>query len=163
MTQRTLSTLAACALALMIIAAPASAATFQGRVVAVLDGDTIIVLAGRDQVRVRLARIDAPERPGQPYSVASRDALAAVVAGRTVRVSYDTIDRYGRPVGEVEVAGVNANTQQLRQGYAWVFRHYNRSPVDRALEAQARIRRSGLWADPQPTAPWEWRREKRER
>lgn len=151
-------TVAACTLSL-----PAQAATITGRVVRVHDGDTITVLVGRDQVRVRLARIDAPERPGQPYSSASRDALAALVAGKIVRVTYSQQDQWGRPIGEVDAGGINANTAQVRAGYAWVFRKYNRDPVDRALEVQARLRRAGLWADPAPTPPWEWRAAKRER
>ncbi|TAL46182.1 MAG: hypothetical protein EPN91_00780 [Salinibacterium sp.] len=153
---------AACVLA-VFTPASATAAQLSGRVVNVLDGDTIVVLVGRDQVRVRLARIDAPERPAQAFSVASRDALASLVAGQAVRVSYSSTDQYGRVIGEVDAGGVNANTQQLRQGWAWVFRTYNKNPLDMALEVQARDRRAGLWADPRPIPPWEWRRAKRER
>ena len=163
MTFRAAALSAALATTAAVLGLPAEAKTITGRVVRVHDGDTITVLVGRDQVRVRLARIDAPERPGQPFSSASRDALAAIVAGKTVRVTYSQQDQWGRPIGEVDAGGVNANTAQLRAGYAWVFRKYNRDPVDRALEVQARIRRAGLWADPAPTPPWEWRAAKRER
>jgi len=148
----------AAGVAAFCLAAPVSAETVQGRVVRVVDGDTIIVLAGRDQVRVRLAGIDAPERPGQPYSVASRDALAQVVAGKMVTVTYDAHDQYGRVIGQVDASGVNANTQQLQRGYAWVYARFNRSPIDQAIQAQARFRRVGLWADPAPIPPWQWRR-----
>lgn len=153
----TFRALAAGAVALICLASPACAETFQGRVVRVVDGDTLIVLAGRDQVRVRLAGIDAPERPGQDFSAASRDSLAQIVAGKVVSVTYDTRDQYGRVIGQVNASGVNANTQQLQRGYAWVYARFNSNPVDHAIQAKARFRRIGLWADPAPIPPWQWR------
>lgn len=160
MSNRPIRALAASALALFFLthSTTSNAATLQGRVVRVVDGDTIVVLSDRDQVRVRLSGIDAPERPGQPFSVASRDALAAVVAGKVVTVTYEEHDQYGRVIGRVDAAGVNANTRQLQTGHAWVYSRFNTSPVDRAIQAQARLRRVGLWADPAPTPPWQWRR-----
>lgn len=158
MATRSLTALAVSAIALAFVASSASAASLTGRVVRVVDGDTIVVLVQREQVRVRLAGIDAPERPGQPFSAASRDALAALVAGKTVTVTYDQQDQYGRVIGQVSAAGVNANRAQLRGGMAWVYSRFNTNPLDRGLELQARGRRTGLWADPAPVPPWQWRR-----
>ncbi|HAS50647.1 MAG TPA: hypothetical protein DCS21_02415, partial [Gammaproteobacteria bacterium] len=51
------------AMLLMVASEPMVAETLVGRVVAVHDGDTVMVLvAGQRRVRVRLAQIDAPER-----------------------------------------------------------------------------------------------------
>lgn len=137
------------------------ATPFEGRVVAVADGDTVTVLtADKEQVRVRLAQIDTPER-GQPHGQAARQALATKVHQRTVEVEQQDIDRYGRVVGTLWLNGRDINRELVREGHAWVYRQYLR---DRSLledEAQARREGRGLWrlqAD-QRIAPWEWRRE----
>ena len=67
-------------------------------------------------------------------------------------------DRYGRTVAHVSCNGIDANTEQVRAGMAWVF---NRYVIDRrlyVLQDEARAEHRGLWADAQPVAPWEWRR-----
>lgn len=124
--------------------------------VAVHDGDTITVLsAGRD-IRVRLAGIDAPER-GQPFRNASRNALEAQVAGREVRVVERGRDGYGRVLGRVYAGPVDVNAEQVRAGFAWVFRRFEQDPALLALEAEAKIARRGLWRDLKPVPPWVWR------
>jgi len=147
-------------LVLLLVAASAavSARDIQGKVVRVLDGDTLVVLTeGNEQVRVRLASIDAPEK-GQPFGERARQALAAAVFSRFVRVRVETADRYGRTLGTVLADGQNVNAQMVADGYAWVYRAYSRDPELLALEAQARQSRKGLWADANPVPPWEWRR-----
>ena len=79
------------------------AATLAGKVVKVADGDTVTIIVGREQHRVRPQGIDAPEG-GQAYGKASGRSLAAVVPGKQVRVVYEERDRYGRIVGEVWAA-----------------------------------------------------------
>jgi endonuclease YncB( thermonuclease family) len=139
----------------LLFAVPACA-ELAGRVVAVHDGDTITVLvAGRD-IRVRLAGIDAPER-GQPFRNASRHALEAQVAGREVRVVERGRDGYGRVLGRVYVGPVDVNAEQVRAGYAWVFRRFAQDPALLALEAEAKAAQRGLWRDRKPVPPWLWR------
>lgn len=139
----------------LLLAAP-SWAELAGRVVAVHDGDTITVLvAGRD-IRVRLAGIDAPEW-GQPFRNASRHALEAQLAGREVRVVERGRDGFGRVLGRVYVGAVDVNAEQVRSGYAWVFRRFEQDPVLLALEAEAEAARRGLWREPNPVPPWRWR------
>jgi endonuclease YncB( thermonuclease family) len=133
-----------------------AASALDGRVVAVHDGDTITVLAGRREVRVRLAGIDAPER-GQPHATASRRALADRVAGRTVHVDERGRDAYGRSLGVVRERGVDVNREQVRAGWAWVFRRYAHDPAWLADEQEARRARRGLWRDAHPVPPWTWR------
>lgn len=135
----------------------------RGRVVSVADGDTITVLdAGRMEHRIRLNGIDAPESR-QPFSQVSRRQLSELVAGRDVLVVWDKRDRYGRLIGTVLVDGTNANLAQLTAGLAWYYRYYAADvPADlrpryEAAEADARAARRGLWADPQPVAPWGFR------
>lgn len=135
----------------------------RGRVVAIADGDTITVLDSEQrQHRVRLNGIDAPET-GQPFSNVAKSHLSGLVFNRDVVVIGRKIDRYGRLVGTVMVGDVNANLEQLRAGLAWFYRAYEADvPADlRATyalaERDARAAKRGLWADGQPTAPWEHR------
>lgn len=145
---------------LAAITAPAYA-DFAGQVVHVQDGDTLTVLVKRTQIRVRLASIDAPESK-QAFGTRSRQSLAALCARKPAEVVDHGKDRYGRTIGRVSCAGTDANAAQVSRGMAWVYVKYAPagSPLY-ALEAQARANRAGLWADPQPVAPWEWRAARR--
>jgi micrococcal nuclease len=69
----------------------------EGKVVRIADGDTITVLIDKQQVRVRLSEIDAPER-GQDFSQRSREALADLVFGKEVKIVTHGKDRYGTMV-----------------------------------------------------------------
>lgn len=143
---------------LSVLALPALAlADFTGRVVKVSDGDTLTVLVNKAQFRVRLDGIDAPELK-QAFGQRLRKSLADICAGKTADVADRGKDRYGRTIGRINCAGVDANSEQLRRGMAWVFTRY--VPIGSPfyeLEAYARLRQLGLWADPHPVAPWEWR------
>jgi endonuclease YncB( thermonuclease family) len=145
-----------------LLACQAGAASLDGRVVGVSDGDSLTLLVGRETVRVRLAQIDAPER-GQPYGSRSKRALSDLAFGRDARVEVVEIDDYGRTVGEVYVDGVHVNTEMVRRGHAWAYTRYARSTEIIDLESQARSQRLGLWQLPesQRTAPWVWRHERR--
>lgn len=135
------------------------AAEISGRVVGLADGDTLTLLtATREQVRIRLGDIDAPES-SQPYGARSQQILGHLVAGRVIRVITQDTDRYGRAVGRIYAGPVDVNAEMVRRGAAWVFRRYSQDPQILALEAEARASRRGLWALPESdrTPPWEWR------
>lgn len=138
------------------VAAPAHA-DFRGRVVGVVDGDTIDVLRRGQPERIRLAGIDCPEK-AQPYGTRARQATAVLVFGMDVRVLEKERDRYGRMVGEVVLGdGRSLNRELVRQGWAWWYRRYAQDRTLGDLEIVARMERRGLWVDPQPVPPWEWR------
>lgn len=143
----------------MTLASAASLADsrFQGKAVRVLDGDTIEVLAdGNRNVRVRLANIDAPEKK-QPFGQKSKEHLIDFVAGKNVVVVDVGGDQYGRRIGRVLVDGQEANVEQVRSGLAWVYSRYNHDGQLTAIESAARSQRIGLWVDPKPQAPWDFR------
>ena len=146
---------------LLLCTTLANAADFTGKVVSVADGDTLTVLLNREQVFIRLAKIDAPEK-AQPYGNRSRQSLSDLCHGKAATVQDEGKDRYGRTIGTVNCAGIDANAEQVRRGMAWVYDRFARpdSPLY-ALQDQARAARSGLWADPKPVPPWEWRRKER--
>ena len=72
-----------------------------------------------------------------------------------------TVDRYGRIVGRVYVNGVVVNRELVAQGFAWVYRKYSNDAELLRLEAEAKEKGLGLWADPNPIPLWEWRRGRR--
>lgn len=155
------SRFASLAVTILVLASwPASAAAYllEGKVVRVSDGDTITLLVQQQQHRVRLAEIDAPEAPGQPFNEVSRQHLASLISGQLVQVRVVDTDRYGRAVGHVYHQGRSANAEMVRAGLAWVNPRYSRDPKLQILQAEARAARRGLWRDPAPVPPWEWRR-----
>lgn len=135
-------------------------ADFSGKVVGVSDGDTITVLNGRLQVKVRLVDIDAPEK-AQPFGNRSKQALLNLVRGQDVHVVEKSKDRYGRMLGKIYRGNLDVNAEMVRLGMAWVYRKHasKKSPLF-AVEAAARQARVGLWTDKDPIAPWEWRKSK---
>jgi micrococcal nuclease len=134
---------------------------FSGRVVKVLDGDTVDVLWRTRPVRVRLAGVDAPES-GQPYGAKAREFVKRATRGRTVTVVGAANDRFERRLGEVLVSGGESlNRALLAHGLAWHFVRYSDDEQLAALERDARTAGLGLWADAAPEAPWEYRADKR--
>jgi endonuclease YncB( thermonuclease family) len=142
-----------------------------GKAVYVDDGDTLVLLVdGKDQMKVRLSSIDAPEsshtnkqtgRVGQPYSDNSGKYLAGLVKGKAVDAHCFEEDRYKRNVCELFVDGKSVNKELVKQGWAWANLsangRYLRDKSLPELEASARQSKAGLWAGANPVAPWEWR------
>jgi endonuclease YncB( thermonuclease family) len=143
----------------LVLAGPAFAGSFTGRVVSVSDGDTLVVLRpGNVQEKVRLAEIDCPEK-GQPFGQAAKRKTGDLAAQKTVTVEVRTTDRYGRTVGEVFLPdGSSLNRELVRAGYAWWYRQYSKDASLGDLEAEARRARRGLWSETNAVPPWEWRR-----
>ena len=144
----------------------AQAETLLGKVIHVQDGDSITVLdETHTQHKIRLSGIDAPERR-QAFGNVSKESLAEQVAGQSVAVEWDKVDRYGRKVGKVLLAGMDSNLVQIKRGLAWHYKQYEReqSPADRqsyaAAEVEARAAKLGLWRDAEPLPPWEFRRKR---
>lgn len=137
---------------------------YQAQVIKVTDGDSITVRAGTlsgtgdENVKIRLAEIDAPER-GQPWGDRSRQELASLVAGKTVIVQPKGKDRYGRTIAHVVIDGRDVNAVMIDRGAAWAYRAYLEDQSLIVAEAQAKSGGVGLWALPegQRLPPWEYR------
>ncbi len=112
---------------------------------------------------IRLDGIDAPEK-GQAFGQASKRHLSDLAFDREAVAECHKVDRYGRRVCRVVVAGVDVCLDQLRVGLAWVFTRYaHELPVSRRAayvdaERAARDAQRGLWGDTTVMAPWAWRR-----
>lgn len=138
-------------------AANAPSQVFSSEVIAVLDGDTLLVSRGGKPLKLRLAEIDAPEK-AQPYGTAAQKSLAELAMGKQVQVESRAVDDYGRIVAMVSVAGLNVNHEQVRRGLAWEYSrfHSNRELV--ALQREAQLAKRGLWAGEEIVEPSKWRR-----
>ena len=114
--------------ALLSVAAFA-ADTISGKVVGVADGDTITVLvAGHDQVKIRLANIDAPEK-AQPFGQRSKQAMSDLAFGKAVECNQSGLDRYGRTIAVCMVGGVDINLAMVKAGICLLYT--SPSPRDR--------------------------------
>jgi len=137
--------------------------TITGKVVAIANGDTIIVFdTNKRQYEIRLDGIDAPELD-QAYGDRAKKSLSDLVFGKTVTVTSSKVDRSGRVVGKVTRDDKDIGLMQIERGMAWFYRQYaNGMSRDDAqgyeqAEAVARDKRRGLWASPGPIPPWELR------
>ena len=150
---------------LIAMAITAYATDVTCKVVAISDGDTFTCLTdARQQIKIRMAEIDAPEK-NQPYGSKAQQALSGMIFQQQVRINIQETDRYGRSVGRVHVGSIDVNANLVAIGAAWMYRQYS---VDRSLsqlEDQARLSRRGLWALPESErmAPWDWRRTGRDK
>ena len=135
-----------------------------GKVVSVADGDTITFLVNETQHRIRLHGIDCPEG-GQPFGTKAKQFTSELAFGQTVTARVVDTDRYGRLVCRVTLPdGKDLSAELVRAGLAWWYQRY--APDDKELaklEIEAREAKRGLWADPKPVPPWEWRKVRRER
>ena len=135
--------------------------TLEGNVVKIADGDTLTLLtSSNEQVKIRLAGIDTPERK-QPFGNKAKQALANLAFQKQALIEVEAKDRYGRTVGVVFVDGLNVNAELVKQGMAWVYRKYTDDKRLYTLESEAKQAKRGLWLDENPIPPWEWRRGKR--
>ena len=154
-------------------------------VVDVLGADGQQVFAA-DQ-HVRLQGVDTPEvsrgrspksklTGGMPYGEEAKAFVEQLLTGPNVMgLQLRSVGReqktYGRSVASLfvlvrgpdnRVQLVDVQAELLRAGLAWHYGKYDQTPALKALEQEARAARRGLWADPQPQAPWDWRRMKRQ-
>jgi micrococcal nuclease len=135
----------------------------EGVVTKVKDGDSFSMMAGNRKIEVRVEGIDCPEK-GQPFGNMAREFTTGLILNRTVFVEIKSYDRYKRALGTVYLMdGTTLNEKLLSEGFAWHFKKYNRNKKYAALEKEARSSMKGLWADPAPIPPWEFRKIRRER
>lgn len=132
--------------------------SYSGKVVAITDGDTIRVLVGTEQHRVRIEGIDCPEMKGQPFSNAAKKFTSSFCFDKVVSVKVKDVDRYGRDIARVLVNGKDLSAELVAAGLAWHYKKYSDDNELAKLENQARADRTGIWSDDQAVAPWEWRK-----
>jgi endonuclease YncB( thermonuclease family) len=134
-----------------------------GRVIRVVDGDTISVKLDSGPIEVRLHGIDAPEF-NQPGGHDATKALRARIKRRSeVSMSPVEQDSYERLVADVYQGDEFVNEWLLREGHAWAYRFYTNDPRFCEWEGEARSAQRGLWGLPKKRiAPWDWRKRERD-
>lgn len=130
----------------------------EGKVMRVIDGDTIELESG---VKIRYLMVDTPEisNGGDCYGDNARQYNSDLVLGKTVQLSFDEqcTDQYGRSLAYVSVDGKEVNSLLVRNGYACVLfiPPNGQSRVDEfnALQLDAKNARRGLWSACNPLPP----------
>jgi endonuclease YncB( thermonuclease family) len=137
----------------------ASQKQYTGTVVQIIDGDTFVLLTSdKKSIKVRLFGIDSPERK-QPYYNVCKKALGDICEGKTVTITVRSIDRYHRTVADAYLLPDKQwiNYYMVANGFAWHFKRFSDNLTLVNAQDRASTARKGLWADPKPIAPWEWR------
>lgn len=156
-----------------LLRAQAPIGTLHGMVVNVSDGDHLTVNNDGTEIFVRLYGIDAPEiskvrrndpsqtRHGQPFAGRAFMALSNKVLHRQVTLEIMRIDHHERAVAVVFLENRNINLELVESGWAWASRSGKKRPDGmeyQEAEEHARSAKTGLWAQDNPTPPWEFRK-----
>ena len=159
-----LTTLIPCCFAVLCMIMPCPAWAWTGRVVDVAAGETISVLKNGKNVQVLLYGIDCPE-DGQPFSNQAIQFTSKMVLGKVVEVHRMNSDNHGRTVALVSVDKSLLNEELVKAGLAWVYNRYCYEVICETwkhYQLRAKIDKRGIWSDPNPRSPWEFRRKKGE-
>jgi len=128
-------------------------------VLRVIDGDTIEVylIKSANFAKIRLNGIDCPEK-GQSFYEEATTFTSDLCLHQQVRVIKHDIDKYKRLIADIILLdGKNLSEELVRAGYAWWYHQYSDNIFLKQLESEARNARRGLWSQPNPIPPWEFR------
>lgn len=135
---------------------PSFSESFMGKCLTVLDGDTICVSYEGDKMDVRLDGIDCPEET-QEFHKEAKQMTTNLVLGKTILVEIKGYDQYGRCIAGVKIGYKDLALELVRAGLAWHYKRYSSDQTLAAAEEAARIKKIGIWSQPSPTAPWDYR------
>lgn len=130
-----------------------------GKVIKIKDGDTIEILFDGKPLTIRFANIDCPEKR-QPFGNIAKQFTAEKCFGQIVVIlNNNKFDRNKRLIGVIiNEQGENVNKELIKAGLAWHYLKYSTDASYSNLETLARQNKVGLWSDPNPVAPWNWRK-----
>lgn len=138
-------------------------ATIMVKVIKVTDGDTYKAkLPTGKKITVRMEGIDAPELK-QEFGKQSKQFLQEIIEGKYVNLQITGIDKYNRILAYTNLTEhQEASWEMVVMGFAWHFKKYNSDELLRVAENVARIEQRGLWSDPNPVPPWDFRKQKKQ-
>jgi micrococcal nuclease len=153
----------------LFLTSPAQAAQrvapFQAIVVAAHDGDTVtLVTPDHRRIKTRLAYCDSPELampgkwPDQSGGWEAHTAIDNLILGKTVTVQ-PIGESYHRMVADLHLGAMDVCEEMAREGQAMIDPRYTQTPALYMAQDEAAKARRGLWADPAPEPPWEFRAE----
>jgi len=132
----------------------------KGKIIHISDGDTAHLLTDKkEKIKIRLSDIDAPENK-QAFGNKSKENLKSYIYQKNVVVEYKDKDKYQRVLGTIYYQNKDINLQQVKDGYAWVYKKYSKKLSYHKAEDEARDKNKGLWSDKNPIEPWEFRKNK---
>jgi len=149
-------------LVIMLIATmlPVSAESFTGKVISVADGNTLMVVSNNRAVKIRPAGVDAPDLD-QAYGPQAREFLENLVKGKNVWVDVKKQDHYRRLVAPVIVDGLDVSVALAAAGMAWYDSKTAGNGQIAMADAEAQAKKIGLWSQPNPIPPWDFRQQRR--
>jgi endonuclease YncB( thermonuclease family) len=142
---------------ILCIALNAQAELFEAKVLVVMDGDTVFVQSGAFKAKIRLLNIDAPEKD-QPYGKQSQESLQSLIGDKVIHVESKATDKFGRTIALISVGDINVNEEQVRRGMAWASSRSRDRRTYARLQSEAQQARCGLWQQPDPQQPSQWRK-----
>ncbi|MCC2589727.1 thermonuclease family protein [Chryseobacterium sp. MFBS3-17] len=142
----------------LFVCSLAIAQIYTAKVIGVKDGDTVVILHQGKPQTIRLAHVDCPEK-NQPFGNRAKQFVSDFCFGKEIQVVIaGKPDRNGRWIAEIFHQNQNLGKQLVRHGLAWHFKRYSNNTNYAALETEARKKKTGLWRDARPVAPWDWRK-----
>jgi micrococcal nuclease len=149
-------------LLLFFICAQVYAQTLTGKVIAIKDGDTVVVLdAENTQTTLRLAEVDCPEK-AQAFGTRAKQFTSEAVYLKQVKYEVTDTDRYGRSIAKIYYDDNKyLSAEIIKNGFGWQYKQYSNSKLLARLEQEARTNKRGLWVDPNPIYPSDFRKSKR--
>ncbi len=147
-------------LVLLCLLVPNTILAWEGKVIAVVDGDLLAASHDGREEKLRLFGVDTPDDP-QDFGKEAREFTSRLVLGKTVEVVPVTLDSHGNTVAVISVGGTTLNRELVGAGLAWVYRGNCTRPECREwkeTEIEARQKGTGLWLAANPIPPWEFRR-----
>ena len=128
-------------------------------VISVTDGDNLTVLEPDNrQVLIRLYGLDCPELE-QPFGTQAKEFTSNQCFGKLIMYRMVGLDKFDRTIAIVHLEdGRELNLELLKAGLAWHLKRSSDRQDYADAEQAARKAGIGLWADKDPTPPWEWRK-----
>ncbi|MDQ7826381.1 MAG: thermonuclease family protein [Candidatus Eremiobacteraeota bacterium] len=126
--------------------------SYTAPVMAVIEGDIMVLTKGEEGVIVRLDGIDCPER-GQPFFMEAWQFVQDRVAGKSVWIEVRQVDHSGKRVARVVIDGTDLSEELLKAGLAWYDSRFARDRRLESIQEEAKKKECGLWALEKPCGP----------
>lgn len=147
-------------LLLLLIPALNFSQILSGKIVAIKDGDTVVVLDSlNNQITLRLAEVDCPEK-NQPFGTKAKQFTSNQVYLKTIKYVVTDTDRYGRSIAMIYYDSDNKylSAEIIKAGMGWHYKRYSTSKELATFQEKAKQNKIGLWIDNDPIEPSEFRR-----
>jgi endonuclease YncB( thermonuclease family) len=152
-------------LCMALTALPVIAQNVIATVVEVAEADVLVVKDAQGEQRVRLFAVDAPES-AQPYAPEAKAWVVQQALNKDVLLTFkESAEEAEEDALPLVVAvlpdGQNLNETLVVLGYAWAYDRHIMSARLKDLQVKAMQAKKGLWQDPAPLAPWDYREKHR--